>query len=181
MRACFFQGVVHHAVAPELCAGVRMPCGSSTMVYPGHLKSCRDLLWPEAMLRVWTTPAPHPSVRARGTFAASTTEGRRLTSPAAQINIISLDIVLWTTHINGVVRLLLAITCLLLPHEVTHTLTRSFGLRDRFTRETWHVAIFRITSDTPWQQILLLYSEKVCDKIATCAIQRCFFLLLCWA
>lgn len=102
---------------------VRMPCGSSTMVYPCHPKGFRDILWPEAVLRAWASPAPHPSVRAPGTFLASTTEVGRLTPPAVQINIINFDFVFWTTHINCVARLLLAITCLLFPCEVMHAST----------------------------------------------------------
>lgn len=129
-RACFFQGVVRSTdcCTRALCRRhgshpwhphVRMPRGSSTMVYLDDLKSFRDVCWPEAVLRAWTSPAPYPGVGASGMFPASTAEGGRLTSPAVQINIITLDFVFWKTHISCVVRLLLAITCLLFPHEVT--------------------------------------------------------------
>lgn len=132
--ACFFQSIVHSTgcCTRALCRchgshpwhpRVRMPCGFSTVVYLDHPKSFRDVCWPEAVCRAWTSPAPHPSVRAPGMFLASTAEGGRLTSPAVQINIVSLDFVFWTTHVNSVAGLLLAITCLLFPHEVTHTPT----------------------------------------------------------
>lgn len=78
---------------------VRTPWGSSTSaIHPGHPKSFRDILWPEAMLRAWTSPALHPSVSAPATFPASTTEGGRLTSLAVQINVInfySLSVSTW--------------------------------------------------------------------------------------
>ena len=172
-KACFFQGVVHHTVAPELCTGVhpwhphvRMQCGSLTMVYPGRPESFRDILWPEAVLRPWTSPAPHPGVRALGTFPASTAEAGRLTSPAVQINVISLVFVFWTTHINCLARLLLAITCLLFPHEVTHAPRQPFGLRDRFIGETWCTAIF-------WSYLRLTLAADRASLFRKCLWQDC--------
>lgn len=129
-------------------------------------KSFRDICWPEAVLRAWTGPAPHPGVRAPGMFPASTAEGGRLTCPAVQININSLDFVFWTIRVNCVVRLLLAITCLLFPPEVTHAPTQSFGLRDKFIGETRRIAIV-------WSYLRLILAADLASLFRKCLWQDC--------